>query len=148
MASGLDSGTYFVTVSGYSGESGPYEVMANVMIPVKDPFEDDNSMISASTITADGTSQRRSFSPMGDVDWIEFDIRSEGSYLIRTEGEIDTYMEIYDSSGNLIEENDDGDDYNAAIERRLASGTYYIMISPYGSASPDDIYRISVQPLD
>jgi len=148
MASGLDSGTYFLTVAGYSGETGPYEILANVMIPVKDPFEDDNSMISASTISADGLSQRRSFSPMGDVDWIEFVIPSEGRYLIQTEGGIDTYMELYDGRGNLIEENDDGDDYNATIQRRLSADSYYIMISPYGSASPDDVYEISVQPLD
>lgn len=147
MASGLDSGTYYLKVSGYSGETGPYEIMANIIIPVKDAFEDDNSMISASMINADSSSQRRTFSPMGDVDWIQFEISSQGSYRIQTAGEIDTYMELYDGQGNIIEENDDGDDYNASIERFLSAGTYYIMVSPYGSASPDDSYEISVKPL-
>ena len=115
MASGLDAGRYYLIVYVYSGETGPYEIMANIMIPVRDEFEDDSSMISASQITADGVPQRRSFSPMGDVDWVQFDVRSEGTYLIRTQGDIDTYMELYDGQGNMIEENDDGDDYNAMI---------------------------------
>lgn len=147
MASGLDSGTYFLTVSGYSGETGPYEIMANIMIPVKDEYEDDYSMIHASTITADSRSQRRTFSPMGDVDWIKFDIQTEGTYRIQTAGEIDTYMELYNEQGSLIEENDDGDDYNAIIERFLSPGSYFIMVAPYGTASPDDSYEISVKPL-
>ncbi len=145
MISGLDAGTYYLTVYGYSGETGPYEIMANIMIPVRDEFEDDNSMINASQISIDGMPQRRSFSPMGDVDWVQFEVRSEGTYLMRTQGSLDTYMELYDSQGNMIEENDDGDDYNAAIERRLTSGKYYIMVSPYGTASPDDIYELSVE---
>ncbi len=147
MASGLDAGTYYLTVSGYSGESGPYEIMANIMIPVRDEFEDDNSMISASRINADGISQRRSFSPMGDVDWIQFDISTEGIYRMKTDGDIDTYMELYDGQGNLVEENDDGDDYNATIERLLTPGTYYIMVSPYGTASPDDSYEVTISPV-
>jgi hypothetical protein len=147
MASGLDAGTYYLTVSGYSGESGPYEIMANIMIPVRDEFEDDNSMISASRINADGISQQRSFSPMGDVDWIQFDISTEGTYRMKTDGNIDTYMELYDGQGNLVEENDDGDDYNATIERLLTPGTYYIMVSPYGTASPDESYEVTISPV-
>ena len=66
---------------------------------------------------------------------------------MRTQGSLDTYMELYDSQGNMIEENDDGDDYNAMIERRLTPGKYYIMVSPYGTASPDDIYELSVESI-
>jgi len=147
MASGLDVGSYYVTVYGYSGETGPYEIMANVMIPVKDEFEDDNSMISASLIRADGTVQRRNFTPAGDIDWVQFEVSNPGRYLIKTAGDLDTYIELYDGRGDLIEENDDGSDYNAMIERYLDSGSYYLKVYPYGSAGPDDIYELSVEPL-
>ena len=56
-------------------------------------------------------------------------------------------MELYDGNGNMIEENDDGDDYNAIIDRNLSPGTYYINVYPYGSAGPDDIYELSVEQI-
>jgi len=145
MASDLDAGTYYVTVYGYGGETGSYEIMANVMIPVKDEFEEDNSMISASRISADGTVQRRNFTPMGDTDWVQFEVENEGRYLIKTQGNLDTYIELYNGNGDLVEENDDGDDYNAMIERFLTPGTYYINVYPYGSSGSDDIYELSVE---
>lgn len=145
IASGLETGSYYVTVYGYSGETGPYEIMANVMVPVKDEFEDDNSMISASRIGTLGESQRRNFTPMGDEDWVQFDVQTEGRYLIKTEGELDTYMELYDGNGNMVEENDDGEDYNAMIERNLTVGKYYIKVYPYSSVGPDDYYELSVE---
>ena len=147
MASGLEEGSYYFIVYGYSGETGPYEIMANVMVPVKDEFEDDNSMIAASVITADAVPQRRNFTPMGDEDWIQFEVQNQGRYLIRTRGGLDTYMELYDGQGNMIDENDDGDDWNAVIERYLETGMYYIKVYPYGSAGPDDIYEISVETI-
>ncbi len=147
IASGLESGSYYVTVYGYGGEIGPYEIMANVMVPVKDEFEDDNSMISASQIGTQGEMQRRNFTPMGDVDWVQFEVQNEGRYLIKTEGELDTYMELYDGNGNMIEENDDGEDYNAMIERHLTPGKYYLKVYPYSSVGPDDIYELSVEAI-
>ena len=147
IASGLDEGSYYITVYGYGGEIGPYEIMANIMLPVKDEFEDDNSMISASGISADGRVQRRNFTPMDDTDWVQFDVESEGRYLIKTRGDLDTYMELYDGDGNMLEENDDGEDYNAVIERYLSPGRYYLHIYPYGTAGPEDIYELSVEPV-
>ena len=145
IASGLDEGSYYFTVYGYGGETGPYEIMANVMVPVKDEFEDDNSMISASEISVDGKVQRRNFTPMDDTDWVQFDVESEGRYLMITRGDLDTYMELYDEEGNMVEENDDGEDYNAEIERHLSPGRYYLHVYPYGTAGPDDYYELSVE---
>jgi len=84
---------------------------------------------------------------MDDTDWVKFEIVNEGRYLIRTAGDLDTYMVLYDGRGDMIEENDDGDDYNAMIERYLSPGTYYINVYPYSSAGPDDIYELSVEPV-
>jgi hypothetical protein len=146
MVSGLDTGSYYAVVHGFSGVVGDYEIMANVAVPVKDEFEDDNSMISASQISADGRQQRRNFSPMGDSDWVRFEVENDGRYTIKTAGDIDTYIELYDGNGEMIEENDDGSDYNAVIERYLSSGTYYLHVYPYGSTSTDEVYELMVLP--
>jgi hypothetical protein len=144
MASGLDTGTYFVIVSNYGGELGLYEIMANVTVPAVDKYEEDNTMEDPSRIAADGTLQTRNFSPPGDEDWVAFEVAIPGTYEIRTRGEIDTYLELYDSEGDLIEEGEDGDDQNALIEVRLPAGSYSVLVSPAGDASPDDPYELSV----
>ncbi len=144
MVSGLDAGTYYAVVSGYSGTVGNYSIMANITVPVTDEYEDDSSMSQASSISV-GESQQRSFSPVGDEDWVSFTISSEGYYTVYTSGDLDTYMELYDGDGNLLEENDDGDDYNATIERRFTAGTYFVKVTPYGNASPEDSYTLKLE---
>ena len=144
MASALDAGTYFVVVSGYGGNLTDYELMANIQVPVRDDYEDDSEMSTASLIEV-GERQRRNFSPVGDVDWVEFRIDQEGYYSMGTEGDIDTYMELYNTDGSMIEENDDAEDYNATIIRRLSPGQYYMMVSPYSSVSPDEVYTLYLE---
>ncbi len=146
MAGSLEAGIYYAIVSSYSGESGPYQIAASITIPVKDEFENDNSMISASEIEVDGERQQRNFSPIGDEDWVAFTVDSQGTYVMETAGNIDTYMELYDEDGVMMEENDDSDvDSNARIEKSLPPGRYIMHITPYGSASPDETYFLSVE---
>ncbi|MDC7240540.1 MAG: PPC domain-containing protein [Spirochaetales bacterium] len=145
VASGISAGTYFAIVSSYEGETGDYQMMADIVTPERDEYEDDDTMETASIIEIDGEPQVRSFSPVGDVDWVKFQVERDGNYRMRTMGDIDTYMELYDGDGYLIEENDDADDYNAAIVRRLRPGTYYMKVYPYGTASIFDNYRLVVE---
>ena len=47
---------------------------------------------------------------------------------------IDSYLRLYDASGNLITEDDDGGDgNNARITRTLSAGTYRVMASSYAT---------------
>ena len=145
MASGLSEGTYYAVVSGYSGESGSYEIMANISIPVRDEYESDDSMTDASRIEVGGRGQRRTFSPMGDQDWVFFDVETQGPYVMATDGNIDTYMELYDEDGVLMDENDDTEESNnARIEKNLSPGRYYLCVTPYSSAGPEDVYTLTV----
>lgn len=146
MASGLEQGTYYAIVNSYSGESGPYRIVADITVPVKDDFESDDSMIIASEIDVDGMSQQRSFSPVGDEDWVAFDVVTQGTYVMKTEGNIDTFMELYDAEGIMVDENDDSEnDENARIEKNLSPGRYFMHITPYSSVSPDETYFLSVE---
>lgn len=64
----------------------------------------------------------------GEEQW--FSVRSGGNGFITVEttGDTDTYLEAYDSSRNLIAENDDAndDDYNAWLEILAAPGASYL----------------------
>lgn len=147
MVTGIGPGTYYAVVSGYEGTVGEYSIMANITVPVRDDYEDDNSMSQASRI-APGESQRRNFSPVGDVDWVTFTLPEPGTYSIRTTGNLDTFMELYDESGNLLEENDDAEDYNAEIINFFQAGDYFVLVTPYGNVSPDDVYSLVLEKLE
>lgn len=76
----------------------------------------------------------------------KFTAEERGYYRMTTEGAVDTTMELYDEKGNPVEENDDdGEGYNAAIERLLDAGTWYLKISPYGGTVPEGFYTLSVK---
>ena len=151
-ASGLEAGDYYVTAAAYGGETGPYAVSAKITVPVRDSFESDDSPASASALNVDDASsglRQRTFFPMGDIDWVRFNVEESGYYLMITEGAVDTTMELYDEKVNPVEENDDdGEDYNAAIQRRLTPGTWYLKLSAYGGTVPEEFYTLSVKRID
>ena len=73
-----------------------------------------------------------------------FNVRSSagGVVVVETSGNTDTYLQVYDSSGSLISENDDGGvDYNARVEIfNEANKTYLVRLSQLGSDNSP--YRI------
>jgi len=65
--------------------------------------------------------------------WFRFDItRANTLFVVQTRGNRDTVLALYDSRGNLIEDDDDsGDGENAMISIRLDPGTVYIEVKEY-----------------
>jgi len=57
-----------------------------------------------------------------------FSVRPSGTGIltVETTGSVDTYLEAYDTSGNLIDENDDWSDYNARLDIFVESGKTYL----------------------
>lgn len=151
-ASGLEAGNYYVTAAAYGDETGPYAVSAKITVPVRDSFESDDSPASASALNLDDAPRavrQRTFFPMGDIDWVRFNVEDSGYYLMTTEGAADTTMELYDERVNPVEANDDdGEDYNAAIQRHLTPGTWYLKLSPYGGTVPEEFYTLLVKRVD
>ncbi len=97
-----------------------------------------------------------------DVDIFRFEVESPGTVTIelgtRTDDpdDFDTYLRLFDESGNEIEEDDDdGDGLFSRIETELASGTYYAGVSGFnndsynpnvaGSGIPADTGNYSIQ---
>jgi hypothetical protein len=100
--------------------------------PVPDAYEDDNSRATAKDISAGAQAQERTFSDSDDIDWVRITITEAGVYTIYTQandGELDSYMELYDDEYDLIADDDDsGGNYDARIRLRLEPGTYYLKI--------------------
>jgi hypothetical protein len=141
----LEAGTYYVKVSAY--ETGEYTLYCTEKEPNQiDAYEPDDRMEDAKTISI-GEVQIRSFTTEDDVDWVRFTADAPGSYTIRAwgveYGNLDTYLSLYDSTGSLIDENDDeGETYASLLTRRLSPGLYYIRV--HVLEYPNGSYKLSV----
>ncbi|MDR0730826.1 MAG: DVUA0089 family protein [Treponema sp.] len=140
---------YIAKVRGYGSTTGTYGFHAYLVEQVQlrpDEFEDDNEFDAARDISI-GTAQEHNFHSGGDVDWVKFRV-SRGRYTIRTRGvrstRLDTYIELYDSDYNSIDEDDDGgDDLDSRLSVQLQAGTYYLKVECLND-EPDQPYTIRV----
>jgi hypothetical protein len=142
---------YVAKVRGYSGDTGSYGFHAYItgqVRPTPDEYESDDSFSSAKEISV-GTPQRHTFTNGDDVDWVKFRITQAGRYTIRARGvnsnRLDTYIELFDSNQNVIEEDDDGgENMDSRISVRLEAGTYYLKVECLDD-EPNQPYTISVE---
>ena len=116
-----------------------------------DDYEPDDTRDQASVIEINGDPQLRSFSSGNDTDWVRFEV-DEGRYptgaalRMHTQGDIDTYMVLYDQFGSELFRNDDGGfGYNAMLERNLAPGSYYLEMYPLYLDGLDNEYTLVVE---
>ena len=83
--------------------------------------------------TAEGTLEVN-----GDRDWLRINLIEGNTYNFAVEGQTldDTYMRFYDSSGTLLEENDDYNGLNSAINNYQAetTGNYYLGVGAHADA--------------
>ena len=141
---------YLLQLRHYDGSDvGEYRLEAGMSRPVHDQYESDNSWEEAreTRLPARGTlEQERSFSIPSDVDWLRFTISSPQTLTLRTEGDADTMLRLYESGGELLEESDDyGDDYNGRIRRFLAPGEYRLEVSQYADDAEAGMeYRLQI----
>jgi len=141
---------YIAKVRGYDGDTGAYGFRAYIRVQVRltpDEYEPDNDSTSAKQIEI-GTSQQRTFHNTNDVDWIKFQITQPGRYTIRTRGinssRLDTYIELFDSNMNSIDEDDDGgDSVDSRLSLHLESGLYYLKVECLDE-SPSQPYNVSI----
>jgi hypothetical protein len=126
-----ESGRFYLKVRHYDGsDQGNYGVNVQLLQASPDEWEPDNSEREAQSIRVDGNRQIRNFTPADEEDWVTFNLQATSTVEIRTTGDIDTYLVLYDRLGNVVAEDDDsGGDYNASIEQVLQRGTYTVRVS-------------------
>ena len=85
----------------------------------------------------------------GDVDYFVVEMRDSGTLTAYTTGYTDTEGYILDSSGNVLDRNDDGGEgWNFWVSAPVSAGTYYIRVKGSFSSSTGDYTLHMVGPLD
>ena len=81
----------------------------------------------------------------GDSDYFRVTVSNTGTLMASTTGSTDTYGSIEDSSGNVLNENDDGGEgYNFRVSAAVEPGTYYIGVRGF-DASSTGAYTLTIQ---
>ena len=147
------SGTYYVEATSYiKGFTGSYTISTSLggLSPISNPWDPivSGSSSSAYPIAYSSISSLSSAS-MSNVrsgsyaNYYRMDVTTDGAATISTTGmvgvnPVDTYLYLYDGSGNLIAQNDDHTppgSGGALISSTFASGkTYYIEVTTYRAA--------------
>ena len=82
----------------------------------------------------------------GDVDLFVIEMSDSGTLTVYTTGSTDTYGAILDSSGNVLDEDDDGGEgWNFRASTSVSAGTYYIRVEGFETG---DYTLHVVGPLD
>ena len=124
---------YLIKVRGYnSDETGPYQISAR-NLPMPQPVD----------LRIGGTPLSAALSA-GGYNWYSVRAASNGILTVETTGNLDTYIDAYNSSYKFIASDDDsGDDLNARIEIFTeANQTYLFRVRSYDS-SESGRYQIS-----
>lgn len=134
-----DQGTDFAQI--FSSPSAP---------SCADPNESDNTSAEAQA-QAVGTTVLHRLCAAGDQDWIAVSMSTSLTYTLSTNAQgalVDTVLRLYDSSGNLIVEDDNATSRNSTINfRPSAAGTFRIQVTQKngaGNSGPDYLYTISI----
>lgn len=126
----LSPGTYYVDVEGYdSSEYGSYTIY------LKSGDHSDN------TSTSDDTNLYLNLPINGflystaEYDGYTFTITTSGTYSIYVDSTFDSYGTLYDSSFNIIGQDDDSaGNLDFMIVAYLSAGTYYVDVEGYDSS--------------
>ncbi|MBW8009956.1 MAG: hypothetical protein FVQ83_01765 [Chloroflexi bacterium] len=147
----LPIGTYYLKIEDNGDDSliNSYNIDLTIS-PCQDSYEPDNNSGQASWIY-NGLPQDHTISPVGDEDWVKFNITIESYVLLQTNGPSgNTRMWLYTSGLALLEYNDDGGAFSfSRIDRicdvdSLTPGTYYAKIDEFSDSVTIDWFTISL----
>lgn len=95
-----------------------------------------------------GGSQSGNLEIQGDTDWFRVTLTADREYRFSLDGNFDTYLNIYNSSGTLVAENDDGGSglNSQLVYTASSTGDYYAVASAYDDASTGS-FAISVNDI-
>ena len=134
----LQSGTYYLKVTGYGSTDEPY------ILRVRE-FRDTTSRSNAATLNINGSASA-TIDPEDDEDYFKLKLSETTEVAIRASGYPDTVGELQRSNGTVIASNDDGflsgGWTNFLIRESLNAGVYYVKVSSFASSS-DGPYTVA-----
>ena len=127
----LQSGTYYVKVTGYGPAETPYILRIRA-------FTDTTSRSNAATLNINGSSSG-TIDPDSDEDYFKLQLSVPTEVVIRASGFPDTVGELQNSGGGVIASNDDGylpgSSRNFLIRENLPAGIYYVKVRSFANRS-------------
>ncbi len=140
IAKRLSAGTYYITVSGLEGETGPYRLSAMATA-------DQSNSIDTAEELEPGTPVLGLIDPGADADLFKLEMTDAAEVFIYTTGDVDTVGTLIDSDGTTLVETDDdnGSRLNFLIRKNLGPGTYYIRVESYLSETGP--YALFAEPV-
>ena len=127
----LNSGTYYVKVTGFGATDEPYTLRVRA-------FPDPVGWTESPTIPINGSASR-TIDPEDETDSFKIVLAETTEVAIRSSGFPDTVGELYRSGSQSVASNDDGylpgGSKNFLIRRSLPAGTYYLNVSSWQDRS-------------
>ncbi len=150
----LPAGTYYVYAVLDNGVDPPVTAYSPGPLTVQKPdaYEPDEDYTQASWISIGGVQEHHSIVPVGDQDWMKFQVDiAPNPVVIETSGiSGDTRLWLYAGLGNnQLAYNDDGGDglFSRIAFTIPAPGVYYIKVDEYANNDLIPDYRVSLQGL-
>ena len=138
----LQSGTYYIKVTGYGPTDRPY------ILRIRE-FTDTTSRSNAATLNLN-SSASGTIDPEEDEDYFKLELSAATEVAIRGSGYPDTVGELQRSNGTVIASNDDGylpgGRTNFLIRESLNAGVYYVKVSSFADSSdgPYSVYATAI----
>ncbi len=124
----LSAGTYYLRIRLFSPNStGNYAIVVS---------SDDSNPILIPELIVDGESINAAISVANESDLYRFNITTEDTYTIQTNGVTDTFMTLHGPNSQIpeIARNDDGGaSFNARIRRQIVAGEYFVRVRHFSS---------------
>ena len=123
--------TYIIQLTQLGSENSPYRILASF----EDiPADAGNTSRARAVPVRPGEPVSVFFRSSDESRWYRYDASGRGTLLtLRTSGNLDTVLVLYDSQGRPIAENDDYEgNNNAYISETISSGTVYIEVKLFG----------------
>jgi hypothetical protein len=142
----LPSGTYKLAARGASSTvGGLYEVDLRTVTGPRPPFCAPKATVTAgATVSGVITYTGCQYADNSFADLYQMDLTADTAIDLRlNSSEFDAYLVLLDSKGAVIDEDDDsGGNTNSLITHRLAAGTYFIVVKPFGEYTSHGAYTL------
>ena len=116
--------------------------------PPPSESEPNNSRDQAIPLSVSGNASSGTLTA-GDEDWYSFQATQGQGYQIETQGNTDTFLELYGAGADPLTEDDDGGDGSNALVYWVcpASGTYYVRVSGFDEVETG-AYKVLITKYD
>jgi Bacterial pre-peptidase C-terminal domain len=142
----LPAGTYKLAARGASSTPGGlYQVDLRTVAGTRPPFCTPKATVTAgATVTGVITYTGCQYTDNSFADLYPMNLTADASVDLRLDSsEFDAYLVLLDSTGAVIDEDDDsGGNTNARITRDLPAGTYFMVVKPFGDYTSHGAYTL------